>query len=225
MKKCPRCGAENPDDAQFCRYCYYPLNEGVVFRTQSVDVEALTRRVHLSKKSLLASLWLSLVYHVLLPGLFIAGVLSSLEQLPNGTVTSVLSAKYLFVLLGLTTVQLVASALGGFAFRERKRAWLYLLYPLGLMGVFYSMTVPPTDFFRFGAIYYPSGLGIIVGGSYFATLLREVLEGRFASAATLALLIYYFLTALIPGLLPLWSFINVFSTALLIYAVSQAKEG
>jgi hypothetical protein len=199
------------------------LSEGVVFRIQSTDVETLTKRVHFSKKPLLASLWLSLAYHVLLPGLFIAGVLSSLEQLPNGTVTSVLSSKFLFVLVGLTAVQLVASVLGGLAFKNRRRAWLYLLYPLGLMGVFYSMTVPPTDFFRFGVIYYPSGLSVIVGGSYFATLLRESLEGKFASGATLALLIYYFLTALIPGLLPLWSLINVVSTALLIYTVSQVK--
>ena len=47
MKKCPRCGYENPDEAQFCLKCHYPLFEIPVVSTvreEEVKVKRLTKR-------------------------------------------------------------------------------------------------------------------------------------------------------------------------------------
>ncbi len=47
MKKCPRCGYENPDDAQFCMRCHYPLFEipaTNIVKEEEVKVKRLTER-------------------------------------------------------------------------------------------------------------------------------------------------------------------------------------
>jgi len=215
---------ENPDDAYFCRYCYYPLMEGAVLKVEVPRAEK-SPRIRLSRGLLLTSLVLNVVYHVSLP--FIFSIMLNQNAIvivntPYGEATPVIGGTGLSFLTMFTLLELAAAALGGAAIKGTKRGFLYVLYPLGLLG----------QFFSFSSFVYPnplgldvlsiiSGVAIIAGGSFFSIIMREALENRLATYSTLALLIYYFVAAIMPLSVSFLGPVNAAVSAVLLYVVTK----
>mgnify|MGYP001770660059 CR=1 FL=1 len=225
MKKCPRCGAENPDDAYFCKVCYYPLTEGVKFEVpESVTLRG--KQEHhftYSRNALVASLALNAAYHIALSAAFFIVVAYTVLTEINQTVVATIPMKYFEVLSLITVLEFVSGVVAYFAFKSNKRALIYLLYPIGLIGIFYSLTInPQTGFGYFSLVYYPSSLLVIVGGSYFAVMLRDALhDDSVVKWSTLVMMLYYFAVVLMPGLISILSLVNFASSIAIIYAVLQ----
>jgi len=215
---------ENPDDAYFCRYCYYPLVEGAVLKVEVPRAER-SPRIRLSRGLLLTSLVLNVVYHVSLPFIFSIMLNQNvivIVNTPYGEVTPVIGGTGLSFLTLFTLLELAAAALGGAAIKGTKRGFLYVLYPLGLLG----------QFFSFSSFVYPnplgldvlsiiSGVAIIAGGSFFSIIMREALENRLATYSTLALLIYYFVAAIMPLSVSFLGPVNAAVSAVLLYVVTK----
>ncbi|MCQ4366747.1 MAG: zinc ribbon domain-containing protein [Sulfolobales archaeon] len=224
MRKCPRCGMENPDDAYFCRYCYYPLVEGAVLKVEVPRAER-SPRIRLSRGLLLTSLVLNVVYHVSLPFIFSIMFYHNvivIVNTPYGEATPVIGGTGLNFLTLFTLLELAAAALGGAAIKGTERGFLYVLYPLGLLG----------QFFSFSSFVYPnplglnilsiiSGVAIIAGGSFFSIIMREALESRLATYSSLALLFYYFVVATMPLSVSFLGPVNAVVSAVLLYVVTK----
>jgi len=150
---------ENPDDAYFCRYCYYPLVEGAVLKVEVPRAER-SPRIRLSRGLLLTSLVLNVVYHVSLPFVFSIMLNQNvivIVNTPYGEATPIISGTGLSFLTLFTLLELAAAVLGGAAIKGTERGFLYVLYPLGLLG----------QFFSFSSFVYsnPLGLNISQGSS------------------------------------------------------------
>lgn len=224
MKKCPRCGMENPDDAYFCRYCYYPLVEGAVFKVEVPRVEK-SPRIRLSRDLLLTSLVLNIVYHVSLPFIFSIMLHQNaivIVNTPYGEATPVIGGAGLSFLTLFTLLELSAAALGGAAIKGTKRGFLYVLYPLGLLGQFFGFSSfvysNPLGLDVLNTI---SGVAIIAGGSIFSIIMREALENRLATSSTLVLLFYYFVAATMPLSVSFLGPVNAVVSAVLLYVVTK----
>jgi len=215
---------ENPDDAYFCRYCYYPLVEGAVLKVEVPKVEK-SPRIRLSRGLLLTSLVLNVVYHVSLPFIFSIMLYQNvivIANTPYGGAAPIIGRTGLSLLTLFTLLEFAAAALGGAAIKGTKRGFLYVLYPLGLLG----------QFFSFSSFVYPNSLGlnilsiisgvaIIAGGSIFSIIMREALENRLATYSTLALLFYYFVVAIMPLSVSFLGPVNAAVSAVLLYVVTK----
>jgi hypothetical protein len=215
---------ENPDDAYFCRYCYYPLVEGAVLKVEGPRAKK-SPRIRLSRGLLLTSLVLNVVYHVSLPFIFSIMLNQNvivIVNTPYGEATPIIGGTGLSFLTLFTLLELAAAALGGAAIKGTKRGFLYVLYPLGLLG----------QFFSFSSFVYPNSLGlnmlsiisgvaIIAGGSFFSIIMREALENRLATYSTLALLFYYFVAAIMPLSVSFLGPVNAVVSAVLLYVVTK----
>jgi len=215
---------ENPDDAYFCRYCYYPLVEGAVLKVEVPRAER-SFRIRLSRGLLLTSLVLNVIYHVSLPFIFSIMFYQNvivIVNTPYGEAIPIIGGTGLSFLTLFTLLELAAAALGGAAIKGTKRGFLYVLYPLGLLG----------QFFSFSSFVYPNSLGlnvlstisgvaIIAGGSYFSIIMREALENRLATYSTLALLFYYFVAAIKPLSVSFLGPVNAVVSAVLLYVVTK----
>jgi len=215
---------ENPDDAYFCRYCCYPLVEGAVLKVEVPRAER-SPRIRLSRGLLLTSLVLNVVYHVSLPFIFSIMLNQNvivIVNTPYGEATPIIGGTGLSFLTLFTLLELAAAALGGAAIKGTKRGFLYVLYPLGLLG----------QFFSFSSFVYPnplglnilsiiSGVAIIAGGSFFSIIMREALENRLATYSSLALLFYYFVAATMPLSVSFLGPVNAVVSAVLLYVVTK----
>lgn len=215
---------ENPDDAYFCRYCYYPLVEGAVLKVEGSRAER-SPRIRLSRGLLLTSLVLNIVYHVSLPFVFSIMLNQNvivIVNTPYGEATPIIGGTGLSFLTLFTLLELAAAALGGAAIKGTKRGFLYVLYPLGLLGQFFSFSSlvysNPLGLNVLGII---SGVAIIAGGSFFSIIMREALESRLATYSTLALLFYYFVAATMPLSVSFLGPVNAVVSAVLLYVVTK----
>jgi len=215
---------ENPDDAYFCRYCYYPLVEGAVLKVEVPRAER-SPRIRLSRGPLLTSLVLNVVYHVSLPFIFSIMFYQNvivIVNTPYGEATPVIGGTGLSFLTLFTLLELAAAALGGAAIKGTERGFLYVLYPLGLLGQFFSFSSfvysSPLGLNILSII---SGVAIIAGGSFFSIIMREALENRLATYSTLALLFYYFVAATMPLSVSFLGPVNAVVSAVLLYVVTK----
>ena len=215
---------ENPDDAYFCKYCYYPLVEGAVLKVEVPRAEK-SPRIRLSRGPLLTSLVLNIVYHVSLPFIFSIMLHQNvivIVNTPYGGATPVIGGTGLSFLTLFTLLELAAAALGGAAIKGTERGFLYVLYPLGLLGQFFSFSSfvysNPLGLNILGIV---SGVAIIAGGSFFSIIMREALENRLATYSTLALLFYYFVTATMPLSVSFLGPVNAVVSAVLLYVVTK----
>ena len=215
---------ENPDDAYFCRYCYYPLVEGAVLKVEVPRAER-SPRIRLSRGLLLTSLVLNVVYHVSLPFIFSIMFYQNvivIVNTPYGEATPVIGGTGLNFLTLFTLLELAAAALGGAAIKGTKRGFLYVLYPLGLLGQFFSFSsfVYPNSL-GLNVLSIISGVAIIAGGSYFSIIMREALENRLVTYSTLALLFYYSVAAIMPLSVSFLGPVNAVVSAVLLYVVMK----
>jgi hypothetical protein len=215
---------ENPDDAYFCRYCYYPLVEGAVLKVEVPRAER-SPRIRLSRGLLLTSLVLNVVYHVSLPFVFSIMLNQNvivIVNTPYGEATPVIGGTGLSFLTLFTLLELAAAALGGAAIKSTKRGLLYVLYPLGLLGQFFSFSsFVYSNPLGLDVLSIISGVAIIAGGSFFSIIMREALENRLATYSTLALLIYYFVAAIMPLSVSFLGPVNAAVSAVLLYVVTK----
>ncbi len=203
------------------------MTEGAKFELpESLRLEEEKPRMPFSKRTLIASLAVNAVYHMTLAVLFVAIVASLIISQATQVSVVTLPMKFFNILAGTTSIEFVSAFLAYLAFRPTKRALLYFLYPTGLIGMFYALTIDPRlEFGFFSLVYYPSSFLIIVGGSYFALLLREAMyEDNIVKWATLGLMIYYFALALLPNLITLLSIVNFVSSILILYSLAQKPE-
>jgi hypothetical protein len=215
---------ENPDGAYFCRYCYYPLVEGAVLKVEVSKAEK-SPRIRLSRGLLLTSLVINIVYHVSLPFIFSIMLNQNvivIVNTPYGEATPMISKTGLNFLTLLTLLELAAAALGGAAIKGTKRGFLYVLYPLGLLGQFFSFSsfVYPNSL-GLNVLSVISGVAIIAGGSFFSIIMREALESRLATYSSLALLFYYFVAAIMPLSVSFLGPVNAVVSAVLLYVVTK----
>jgi len=215
---------ENPDDAYFCRYCYYPLVEGAVLKVEVPRAER-SPRIRLSRGLLLTSLVLNVVYHVSLPFVFSIMLNQNvivIVNTPYGEATPIISGTGLSFLTLFTLLELAAAALGGAAIKGTKRGFLYVLYPLGLLGQFFSFSsFVYSNPLGLNVLSIISGVAIIAGGSFFSIIMREALESRLATYSTLALLFYYFVAATMPLSVSFLGPVNAVVSAVLLYVVTK----
>jgi len=215
---------ENPDDAYICKYCYYPLVEGAVLKVEVPRAER-SPRIRLSRGLLLTSLVLNVVYHVSLPFVFSIMLNQNvivIVNTPYGEATPVIGGTGLSFLTLFTLLELAAAALGGAAIKSTKRGLLYVLYPLGLLGQFFSFSsFVYSNPLGLDVLSIISGVAIIAGGSFFSIIMREALENRLATYSTLALLIYYFVAAIMPLSVSFLGPVNAAVSAVLLYVVTK----
>jgi len=215
---------ENPDDAYFCRYCYYPLVEGAVLKVEVPRAER-SPRIRLSRGLLLTSLVLNVVYHVSLPFIFSIMLNQNvivIVNTPYGEATPIISGTGLSFLTLFTLLELAAAALGGAAIKGTERGFLYVLYPLGLLGQFFSFSsFVYSNPLGLNILSIISGVAIIAGGSFFSIIMREALESRLATYSTLALLFYYFVAATMPLSVSFLGPVNAVVSAVLLYVVTK----
>ena len=215
---------ENPDDAYVCRYCYYPLVEGAVLKVEVPKVEK-SPRIRLSRGLLLTSLVLNIAYHVSLPFIFPIMFYQNvivIVNTPHGVATPVIGGTGLSFLTLFTLLELAAAALGGAAIKGTKRGFLYVLYPLGLLGQFFGFSsFVYSNPLGLNMLSVTSGVAIIAGGSIFSIIMREALENRLATYSTLALLFYYFVAATMPLSVSFLGPVNAAVSAVLLYVVTK----
>jgi len=215
---------ENPDDAYVCRYCYYPLVEGAVFKVEVPKAEK-SPRIRLSRGLLSTSLVLNIVYHVSLPFIFSIMLRQNaivIVNTPYGEATPIIGGTGLSFLTLFTLLELAAAALVGAAVKGTKRGFLYILYPVGLLGQFLSFSsFVYSNLLGLNLLSIISGVAIIAGGSFFSIIMREALENRLAAYSTLALLFYYFVAATLPLSVSFLGPVNAVISAVLLYVVTK----
>jgi len=215
---------ENPDDAYFCKYCYYPLVEGAVLKVEVPRAEK-SPRIRLSRGLLLTSLVLNIVYHVSLPFIFSIMLYQNvivIANTPYGEAAPIIGRTGLSFLAMFTLLELAAAALGGAAIKRTMRGFLYVLYPLGLLGQFFSFSsFVYSNPHGLDILSTVSGVAIIAGGSFFSIIMREALENRLATYSTLALLFYYFVAAIMPLSVSFLGPVNAAVSAVLLYVVTK----
>ncbi|MBB5253590.1 zinc ribbon domain-containing protein [Sulfurisphaera ohwakuensis] len=107
MKKCPRCGYENPDNAEFCEKCHYPL-----FEIRSLSITEVTETKERLK--------IVVFYYLLFASIFYIISIVGFSIFPQ----------YMSIINAIATILLSLAIYGS------KAKWYYYFANLSSLGLF-----------------------------------------------------------------------------------------